>query len=140
MTQPSITLTANGTTLVLDPDLYWKDEFDWYAIEQSAERSLTGALIVDEGVRLEGRPITLTQPDDTSAWMPRATLTQLQAWEAQIGLKLTLSLRGVNYLVQFRRFDGQPLEARPTVFVADPEPGELGDFFLTTVRLITVTP
>lgn len=86
MSQPVITLTVGGTALDLDPDLYWRDEFDWYAIEQSAERGLTGALIVDEGVRLDGRPITLTPPDDNAAWMPRAVLTQLQAWEAQPGL------------------------------------------------------
>ena len=139
MSQPAITLTVGGTVLDLDPDLYWTDEFDWYAIEQSAERGLTGALIIDEGVRLNGRPITLTPPDDNAAWMPRATLTQLQAWEADAGLTLTLSLRSTNYLVQFRRFDGAPIEARPVIFVADPQPGGLGDFYLTTIRLITVS-
>ena len=139
MSQPVITLTVGGTALDLDPDLYWRDEFDWYAIEQSAERGLTGALIVDEGVRLDGRPITLAPPDDNAAWMPRATLTQLQAWEAQSGLVLTLSLRDVLYPVKFRRFDGAPIEARPVIFVADPAPGGLGDFFLTTLRLITVS-
>jgi hypothetical protein len=139
VTQPAITLTVGGTALDLDPDLYWQDEFDWYAIEQSAERGLTGALIIDEGTRLDGRPITLTPPDDNAAWKPRATLTQLQAWEEQSGLIMTLSLRDVLYSVQFRRFDGAPIEARPVIFVADPAAGGFGDAFLTTLRLITVS-
>lgn len=139
MTQPLITLTAAGTTLVLDPDLQWSDEFDWYAVEQSAERGLTGALIIDAGVRLDGRPITLAPADEESGWMPRATLTQLQTWETDAALKLTLSLRGTDYLVQFRRFDGAPIEARPVIFVADPTPGDFGDFYLATLKFVTVT-
>ena len=133
-----ITLTAGGTMLTLDPDLQWTDEFEWYAVEQAAERGLTGALIIDAGVRQGGRPITLAPPDDNAAWLPRATLTQLMAWEAAPDLELTLSLRGVTYTVGFRRWDGAPIEARPVVFVADPLPSDFGDFYLTTLRLVTL--
>lgn len=137
MSQPPITLAVGGTVLDLDPDLSWSDEFEWAAVEQTAERGLTGALIVDAGVRVGGRAITLAPPDDTSAWMPRATLTQLQQWEAQPSLTLTLSLRGVDYQVGFRRWDGAPLAAKPVQFVADPVPGGFGDFYLVTLKLFT---
>lgn len=139
MTQPSIELSDGSTSLILDPDLQWVDEFEWSSVEQSAERGLTGALIVDVGIRLYGRPITLAPFDDESAWMTRATLTQLQNWESQPELKMTLSLRGTEYTVQFRRFDVAPIEARPVTFVADPEPGGIGDFYLVTIRLMTVS-
>lgn len=124
MTQPLITLSVGVTTLALDPDLQWSDEFDWSPVEQAVEYSLTGALIVDHGLRLAGRPITLDAPDDNAAWMPRATLAQLQAWEADPALaSMTLNLRGTPYSVIFRRHDGAPIEAHPVTFVADPLPG-----------------
>ncbi len=37
----------------------WVDEFTWDAVAQEQERSLTGALLVQEGTKLHGRPITL---------------------------------------------------------------------------------
>ncbi len=136
MSQPPITLSAGGTTLDLDPDLFWSDEFTWNAVEQAVDRSVTGALIVYTGTRAGGRPITLQPADDESAWMPRATLAQLQAWEANAALTLTLSLRGVDYTVVFRRHDSSPIEARPVQFVADPLPGGFGDWYLVTLRLM----
>ena len=138
MTQPAITLTAGGTTLVLDPDLHWSDEFDWAAVEQSIQRSLTGALIIHAAAKIKGRPITLAPPDDGAGWMPRASLVQLQALEADPSLTLTLSLRDATYTVAFRRADGAPIEAQPVEFVADPLPGDFGDWYLTTIRLIEV--
>ena len=138
MSQPAITLTVGGTVLSLSPDLLWADEFDWFSTEQTVERSVTGALIIDLGTRLAGRPITLEPPDEESAWMPRATLTQLQAWEATPNLTLTLSLRGIDHSVIFRRFDGAPLKATPVVFVADPTVNGFGDAYLTTLRFIEV--
>ena len=138
MSQPPITLTAAGTTLTLDPDLQWKDEFAWFAVEQTAARSLTGALLIDQGARVKGRPITLAPDANDAAWMPRATLAQLQAWEATPGRVMTLDLRGVLYNVQFRRWDGPPVDAQPVVFVADPAAGGFGDFYLVTLRFVEV--
>lgn len=138
MSQPSITLGDGTTTLTLDPDLYWSDEFEWFANEQVVERGLTGALIIDLGTRQKGRPITLAPPADDAAWMPRATLIQLQAWEAIASQTLTLDLRGTSYRVAFRRHDGAPIEAHPVAFVADPLPGEFGDWYLVTLRLLEI--
>lgn len=138
MPQPAITLTAGSTTLGLDPDLHWSDEFEWAAVEQSIQRSLTGALIIHSAAKIKGRPLTLEPPAANAAWMSRATLVQLQIWEADPALTLTLSLRGAAYTVAFRRHDGLPIEARPVDFVADPLPGEFGDWYLVTLRLIEV--
>jgi len=138
MSQPAITLSDGTTTLTLDPDLYWSDEFEWHAVEQAVERSLTGALLIDLGERQGGRQITLQPSDDAAAWMPRATLAQLQAWEADADLTLTLSLRGTPFSVVFRRHDGAPIEAHPVEFVANPLPGGFGDWYLTTLRLMVI--
>lgn len=138
MTQPVITLAANAVTLTLDPDLQWRDEFEWFAIQETVERGLTGALIIDRAEKVKGRPITLAPPSEEAAWQSRATITQLQAWESDPALTMTLSLRGETFSVQFRRHDGAPFEAQPVVFVADPLPGGFGDWYLVTLRLIEV--
>lgn len=138
MTQPAITLAVGSVVLYLDPDLRWTDEFSWSRIEEAEERSVSGARIVHLGVKSGGRPITLAPPDADSAWMLRAVLTQLQAWEAQPDLQMTLSLRGTSYQVKFHRTNGSPIEAEPVVFIANPAPGEIGDWYLVTLRLIEV--
>lgn len=131
----SITLSAGVTTLTLDPDLLWADEFEWAATEQSVERSVTGALIIQAGTRLAGRPITLQPEDDAAAWMTRADMTQLQAWADAAGQVMTLTLRGVAHHVMFRHHDGGAFSASPVVHFADPDNA---DWLLVTLRFITV--
>lgn len=133
----SITLSVGATTLELHHDLFWSDEHAWHKVEQTVERSVTGALIIQHQERLDGkgRPITLEPYDDSSAWMPFATLAQLRNWAAVPGQVMTLTLRGVTYSVMFRHQDGSALDADPVVFynsVANE------DFFRVTIRLMVV--
>lgn len=133
-----ITLTAGGVALALDPDLAWEDEFSWAAVEQAVERGVTGALVVDVAIKSKGRPITLSPPDNESAWMTRATLEQLVAWETDPDLVMSLDIRGRVFNVVFRRHDDLPIEAQPVDFVADPLPGGFGDWWLATVRFMEI--
>lgn len=107
------TLTYNGTTLDLPDDLAWPDEFAWSPVVQQVAPSITGALIVDIGVRAAGRPIELAGARDR-AWMPRATAEQLQAWAAVPGAQMTLMLRGTTRTVIWDHergaFSAEPLE------------------------------
>ena len=48
--------TYNTTTIDLHPDLYWSDGLDWAPVEQSVQRSVSGALIVMASERIAGRP------------------------------------------------------------------------------------
>lgn len=138
MSQPVITLSDGVTILSLDPDLMWSDEFAWAQIEQAVERSVTGALIIHSATKVGGREITLMPPDEASAWMTRAVVEQLLIWEAAPEAALTLTLRGIAFPVVFRRHDGPPISASPVVFVADPQPGEIGDWYLVTLRFLTL--
>jgi hypothetical protein len=131
----SITLTYAGTTLALHEDLYWSDENNWAPVEQTAQRTLTGALIVSAAARIAGRPITLEPIDDDSAWMPRATVDQLRAWAAVPGREMSLSLRGVNYAVIFRHHDGAGIEAAPVVFFNDVRSADL---YRVTLRFMEI--
>ena len=72
-----ITLTDGVDSIILHSDYQWIDEHDWHPVEQSVERGLTGALIVQLGTRLAGRPITLQPEDDSASWMRYSTLAVL---------------------------------------------------------------
>lgn len=111
----SITLTVGGTTLTLHEDLYWSDQHSWHPVEQTVERSVTGALIIQAQSRLDvGRPITLVCIDEKASWMPYATVEQLRNWAAVAGQVLTLTLRGVTYSVMFRHQEGSASMAEPS--------------------------
>lgn len=130
-----ITLTYTTTTLTLSPDLKWSDEFNWHPVEQTAERTITGALIVQTAQRVLGRPITLAPDAENAAWMPKATLDTLRAWAAVAGREMTLNLKGTSYPVIFRHHDGPAVEAEPVIFYSDPD-GD--DWFLITLRFTEV--
>jgi hypothetical protein len=131
----SITLTDGTTTIDLDPDLLWVDENNWFPVEQTVERTITGALIVDVAERVGGRPITLQPEDDASAWMNFEIVEQLRNWAAGVGKTLTLTLRGTTRTVMFRHQDGSPLEATPVVHFSDVQ---AGDLYRVTLRFMEV--
>lgn len=136
----SITLTRDGVTLALDADLRWVDEFAWSPTVQSRQRSITGALLIDSGAAIGGRPITLRPDDNDSGWMSRATALQLAAWASgDPEAEMTLSINGEAHTVRFRHpsdESGEPaVSAEPMVFFSDPQPSHQ---YLVTLRLITV--
>ena len=131
----SITLNYSGTTLNLPEDLYWNDENSWAPVEQSIERSISGALIVSSATRIAGRPITLTPEDQGSAWMLRSVLDTLRTWAAVPGREMVLTLRGTTYNVIFRHHDGQAIEAAPIKHCNDVQPT---DFYTVTLRFMEV--
>ncbi|CAG2126919.1 hypothetical protein LMG31506_00238 [Cupriavidus yeoncheonensis] len=131
----SITLAVGTTVVALSPDLYWSDENNWAPVEQTAQRTITGALIVSAATRQGGRPITLEPSDDESGWMTRAVIDQLRNWAAVAGQQMVLTLRGQDRTVIFRHHDGAGIEAHPVVHYSDVVDG---DFYLATVRLMEI--
>lgn len=130
----SITLAYTTTTLTLDPDLYWSDENDWHAVEQTTQRTVTGALIVSSSSRVAGRPITLQPQDDVSAWMSRQTLETLRSWAAVPGRQMTLTLRGTARTVIFRHQE-TAIEATPVIHYADTDNE---DWYRVTLRFMEI--
>ncbi|WP_368199089.1 hypothetical protein [Aeromonas sp. R7-4] len=107
-------VTLNG--LQLPDDLIWRDEFDWAPVEQVVTPTLSGALLVEETAKPEGRPITLV------GHCPRATVLALKALEAPVAQLLTLTLLdGLQREVFWRR---PGVVATPLIEMADPEAGE----------------
>lgn len=129
-----ITLSDGSITVVLHPDLYWSDELNWVPVEQTVQRTVTGALVVSVAPRIAGRPITLEPENDESAWMPRSSVLALRNWAAVPGQQLTLTLRGIAHTVLFRHQDGG-LDARPVIHYNE---AYTTDFYLCTVRLMEI--
>lgn len=131
----SITLTHAGTTLDLGDRLIWSDEFDWHPVVQAIGYSTTGALLLDVGTRLGGRPITLDGVQ-SQAWITRATCDTLKGWAALPGAELVLVLRGVPRNVIFDH-EKKAFEARPLWLLADGEqtPDQV---FLPTLRFLEI--
>ena len=135
------TLTLDAVDLAADPDLggeqlQWTDEHEWDPVEQGQERSLSGALIIQEGVKLYGRPVTLASND--AAWFTLATIQALQALRDQPGIVMLLTLPdGAQHHVTWNRAAGAPVEAVPLFRRVVYQPDDL---FTLTLRLITVAP
>lgn len=115
----AITLTNGAASMALPPDLIWTNEFQWTPIVQASERSITGALILDTGVKTGGRPIVLQGAENT-AWLLRAEARALlDAWVSLPGQVFTLTLNGRALQVVFDHEAG-PLELKPVVDYSDP--------------------
>lgn len=135
------TLSLGSVDLAADPDLggeqlQWTDEHEWDPVEQGQERSLGGALVIQEGVKLYGRPITLASND--GAWFTQATVAALQGLRDQPGIVMLLTLPGgQTHHVTWNRAAGAPVEAVPLYRRVVYRPDDL---FTLTLRLITVAP
>ena len=116
--------------------LEWVDEFDWDAVAQEQERSLAGNLIVQEGVKVHGRPITLAS--NGAAWFLLSLVRQLEVLRDEPGRVMPLVLPdGREFSVIFNRTAGAALEAKPLWRQVNPGPDALYEL---TIRLITVAP
>jgi hypothetical protein len=113
--------------------MVWVDEMDWNPVETSAEYGLTGALVIDAGQRLDGRPITLQGTDD-QGHIQRSALLALHALAATVPPTthtLTLADERV-FTVRFA--PGRPIEARP---IGRPELPSSTYRYVATLRLVT---
>lgn len=128
-----MSITLDG--LALPDDLVWSDEFKSTTVVQNQSRALTGALIIQESVKLEGRPITLVGGMD-SGWITRSDVIALQVKVDTVDSDMVLNFHGDNYTVRFSRSGGaSPVDATPIVDCTDPA---LTDPYGITIKLMTV--
>lgn len=114
-------------SLTLPDDPVWIDEFDTSPVVQAIERSLTGALIIEEATTTKGRNITLDV-----AWLTRAELLALKALADVPDTDYSLTILQGSFTVRFRR---PPYEVKPIRGLADPDST---DVYQVTVNLMTV--
>ena len=124
-------------TVLLENGFLWSDEFDWRPIEQNQERAVDGALIVQEGKKKSGRPITLS-PSDGQGWIKRSDLSVIQGWSALQDEQFTLVFEYPHDTRQFNvilnhsdgAINAKPVMGFPTV--SD------GDYYEVTLKFLEV--
>jgi hypothetical protein len=119
--------------LAIPADMLWTDEFNWSPVKRTFEHSITGALLVDVGTCLSGRPITL-EGDIESGWVSRSTLQALYAMASNPALPVVLT-HADGRVFDVTWAEDSPIEASPVVSYSDPT----GDtWYIVTLRLIEV--
>jgi len=134
----AITLGA----ITLPAGLRWIDELDWSPTVQSIDYTVVGALIVQEGVRLAGRPITLVGGIDFIR-ITRANLLTLAAAldAAAAGITLTLHDARTFSVLPRRDESAGPLSAHPVPIVLDSGPANPATttlYYIEAIRLIAI--
>lgn len=116
---------VSGNVISLPNDLLWVDEFRWTPVASSSSYSLAGSLIIEQGVKLAGRPITLEPPDNEMAWVSRATHAALRAAAAIPARRFKLMLEyptdAREFLVAFAPVD-DPIDGNPVKGFPEHEP------------------
>ena len=78
----------NRAEITLPQDMRWTDEFDWAKTAQAEpQRTLSGGLVIQQGIKQNGRPVTLA---GDWVWLPRATLETLREWADTPELEMVL--------------------------------------------------
>lgn len=67
-------------TIQLEDGFFWSDE-NWSEIQQNQEYAINGALIIQEGRKQAGRPITLQPANKTKGWIKLRDLNKLREWQ-----------------------------------------------------------
>lgn len=123
----------NNAIVTFPQDLIWTDEFAWSAIAQSTPaRTLSGALIIQQGTKLAGRPITL---GGEWVWHRRADLLTLQSWTAVPELQMTLTHYDQRTFNVIFRSHETAIDASPVLYLTPEDPGEP---YQATLNLMTV--
>ena len=121
--------------IILPDDLLWINEFDWNPVEQNLERSLTGALLVQESQLSYGRSIVLSGNGE-AGWVSLLTIKNLFAISTVANKTMTLALSDSRqFAVIFDRSNGAPVKAQQVLPFAYPENSE--QYYLS-LRLLTI--
>ncbi len=128
-------LTNKQTNQIIDlpQDMQWVDEFEWSKVAQgNPQRTLTGALVVQRGIKQQGRPITLTGGD--WVWFNRADIQTLRDWTDE-DISMTLTHYDGRTFDVIWRLDEQAIQAEP-VHYETPEDDQTPYF--ATLHLMTI--
>lgn len=121
------------------PDgLRFSDEFTWSPLTQATEYSLTGALIVHQGEKQAGRPITLEGGKDF-AWLTRTEVAALKTL-LDAGEEMTLTLHDARTFTVLPAGD-EPLTVTALPIVKDSGPANPSSeaiYFIENLKLIEV--
>lgn len=93
---------ATSEAVQIENGFFWSDEFDYKLIEQKQQFAVDGSLIIQEGKKKAGRPITLVPSNEGMGWIKRREMSKLQDWSALQDEQFTLEF---DYPHDNRRFN-----------------------------------
>lgn len=121
----------NHVQVTFPEDMHWIDEYGWAAVQSDNGYALSGALLVQQGVKLAGRPITLA---GDWVWHDKSTLDTLRNWSDVPELQMTLThYDGRTFNVMMRH--DEAVGAEPVLYQT---PESANDPYLLTIHLMTV--
>lgn len=132
-----LTRKSTGETIQIEDGFFWSDE-NWSEIEQNQEYAISGALIIQEGKKLSGRPITLQPANKTKGWIRLRDLNKLRLWQnlqEQFTLHFEWPHDQREFNVIWNHKDGA-LESTP---IKNTPAVSLNDFFNVTLRFTEVS-
>lgn len=125
---------STSETIQLEDGFFWSDE-NWSIVEQSQNYAVNGFLIIQEGVKQAGRPITLQPANSKKGWIKLRDLNKLREWQnlqEQFTLKFEMPHDTRQFNVIFNHKDGaldsSPVKNSPAV--------SLDDYFNVTMRFL----
>ena len=107
---------ATSEAVLIENGFFWSDEFDYKPIEQKQQFAVDGSLIIQEGKKKSGRPITLTA-DKNMAWVKRHIVSKLKDWsvlQEQFTLQFEYFHDKRTFNVAFNHQE-KAIEARPVL-------------------------
>lgn len=128
---------TTSETIQIEDGFFWSDE-NWSEIEQNQEYAISGALIIQEGRRQAGRPITLQPANKTKGWIKLRDLNTLRAWQnlqEQFTLKFEWPHDQREFNVIWNHKDG----ALESSTVKGTPATSLNTYFNVTMRFIEVS-
>ncbi len=131
-----LTRKSTSETIQLEDGFFWTDE-NWAAIEQSQNYAVDGTLIIQEGVKQSGRPISLQPANKKKGWIKLSDLNRLREWQnlqEQFTLKFEWPHDQRQFNVIFNHKDGA-IESSP---IKDSPAVSLNNYFNVTMRFVEV--
>lgn len=125
-------ITLGGVTL--NPSLQWVDRWRYTSIAQSQLRTLGGSLVAVSARLYEGIPVTLEASTDTG-WLQKSVVDSLLTMADSLGSTYSLDFHGTVMTVMFDHASSPAVNFRPLLFK---EPQEATDYFIGTIKLLTV--
>lgn len=109
-------ITLNG--LDLPNDLVWVNEFEYSPTAQQHKRTLNGALIINENVKINGRTITLDSVG--VVWLSRAVVVSIKVLSDELNGVFDLVYHGASFKVRFDKTSNSSINAVPVLDCSDP--------------------
>ena len=133
-----LTNTITGAIIELDDELYPSDEHEWSSLVSSTKYALDGTMIVEQSMRLAGKPYTMQAPSDMG-YLTRSTVNALKAERDKLGATFWLDYRADGMVkrvkVMFDTTGDDAITANPVKEFISPS---LDDLFIVTLRFLEI--